>query len=108
MWKIYYSSGTYSGDDPGFAPARDVQVIVQSDKNNGWFIQTGSDYYIWRDERWWGVDYPGLFDYLIEPGWKRVLFGRTIDGEEYNRIMSRAMRDPDFPEKTGWRSGERR
>ena len=107
-WKAYYSDGsTYTGAVED-APARDVQVIVQSSREHGWQAVSGDDYYIWRETRWIGVDLFGLYDYLIEPGWKRVLFGRTISNNEFDAIWQQAMSDPDMPEKTAFGRGERK
>jgi len=106
-WKVYYSDRTYTGD-VAQVPARDVQVVVQSDPDHGWQALSGSDYYIWRADRWFGVDRFGLFDYLIEPGWKRVLFGRTLTREAFNAVWQRAMADPEMPPKTGFHKRERR
>lgn len=104
-WKVYYGDGsTFSGDDGEFslAPARGVQVIVQDHPGVGMELVTGADYYVWGG-CWRGVDIFGLFDYLIEPGMKKVIFGRTITQDEYNKIMRGANLD-----KSGWLSKERR
>ena len=106
---IYYSWGTdpYEGE-PEDAPTRDVQAIVQPAKGVGWAMQHTADYYVWRDEldEWRGTDLFGLWDYLARPGWKKVLFGRTISTEEYKEIYQRAKRDRD-ERKTGFAARER-
>lgn len=103
IWKIYYSDGTtYSDLDgpPEQAPALDVQVIVQLDDTGGRYNQMGSDYYIWREDRWWGVDIFGLFDWLIHNS--SVKFGRTVDNEKYRMMFQMAENDPDFPVRSGF------
>jgi len=107
-WRIYYGNNTIYEGSVEDAPARDVQVIAQSSPEHGWLAVSGRDYYVWRDGLWFGVDKFGLYDYLIEPGWKRVLFGRTLTTEEYNRIWQQMMNDPELPTKTGGTKGERR
>ena len=115
-WKIYYGDGsTFSSQDgsPWIVPARDVQVIVMIDKDHGWRTQAGSDYYVWdgRDgeTRWWGLkDDFALYDYLIDPGYKRVLFGRTITSDQFSKIFKQATEDPDFPQKTAFANKERK
>lgn len=100
MIKYFYPDGLiYEGDNP---PARGVQVIVQSDED-GPYMTTGADYYIWREDMggWLGVDIFGLFDFLIESG--LVLFGRTISNAEYRDIFQRAKL-----EKNTWKRNERR
>lgn len=114
-WKIYYSDGQTFSDqdgDPEIAPFWDVQVIIQVDEEHGWFSLSGSKYYVWDNRGlgycWWGVDDIGFVDYLKDPGWKRVLVGRTIENEEFNEIFKRAKRDPDFERKKAFRRWERR
>ena len=109
-WKIYYGDGsTYTSEygTPQVAPSRDVQVIVQDHPRVGVELVSSADYYVWmvNDDyaRWWGVDIFGLFDYLVEAGWKRVLFGRTLLQEEYNEIVKEASED-----KSGWTTLERK
>lgn len=108
MWKVYYGDGSTFTGEVQDAPARDVQVIIQSSKDCGWQAVAGTDYYVWRGDRWFGVDLFGLYDYLLEPGWKRVLFGRTLTTDEYDAVWQRAMADPDMPPKTVFGRGERR
>ena len=111
-WKIYYSGATFSDLDGSAydAPARDCQMIACSDQDHGWYL-CRSDHYYWYlpdSDLWQGGDMFGLFDYLIEPGQKRVLFGRTISNDEFQAVLSLATNDPDLPQKTAWRPGERR
>lgn len=110
IWRIYYSDGTHYDNlsgGPEDAPARDVQVVAVADYKVGVYFLTGHDYYIFQDGVWFGVDRFGLFDYLIEPGWKRVLFGRTIRSAEYDMIVRAALADPDLPHKSSHLVGER-
>ena len=96
--KIFYGDkSVYEGDKP---PARDVQVILQ-EGDNGPYFQSGSDYYVWLEDRWLGVDQFGLYDFLIESG--LVLFGRTITNKEYRAILKKAK----IKKKT-WRPKERK
>ena len=102
-WKVFYGDGTTAEgvgrqklDEP-----RGVQVIVQDHPEVGVESVTGCDYYVWREGRWWGVDIFGLFDYLMESG--LVLFGRTIEREEYQAIARKAL-----AEKETWLPRERR
>jgi hypothetical protein len=105
-WKVFYEGGkTFSSEDGDVteAPTRGAQVIVQDQKCNGAEFLTGDDYYGWNKGRWQGYDLFGLYDYLLEPGWKRVLFGRMLKQHEYDKIVKQA----NF-EKTGWMPWERR
>lgn len=107
-WKVYYGDGSTFAGVVEDAPARDVQIIVQSSKDHGWQALSGTDYYIWRGDRWAGADQFGMYDYLIEPGWKRVLFGRTLTNDEFDAVWQRAMSDPGMPPKTGFGRKERK
>lgn len=108
IWKVYYGDGSTFSGPVHLTPTRDVQVVVQSDPDHGWRATSNRDYYIWRDDHWEGVDIFGLYDYLVDPGWKRVLFGRTLLRSEYNAIWQQMMADPDMPPKTGSPKQERR
>lgn len=104
-WRIYYGDGTtFSSEDgkPELAPALDVQAIVQPERDEygvGRHVLNGRDYYVWlgaEHQDWDTVDLFGLYDYLQRPGWKRVLFGRSIPTATFREIMQRATHDPDF------------
>jgi hypothetical protein len=97
-WKIYYSDNS-TIDDTACSPfdisrRRDIQVIVQESPDHNWTTTCHSDYYIWTDIgdgfRWLGVDHFGLYDYLLRPGEKSVLFGATISNERFREIFELA------------------
>ena len=94
-WRIYYEHGrTYDGPEPPVGEnARGVQAVVQDHPEVRAEIVTSSDYYVWHQGRWKGVDSNGLFDYLLDSG--IVLLGRTITREEYQAIIRRAAADKD-------------
>lgn len=106
-WRVYYGDGTAFSDedgDPGLAPAQNVQAVAVVDDVVGRFIHSHWDYY-WYDveaDRWRGGDQFGMWDYLTRPGWKRVLFGRTLATADFDAVMRRAIEDPDLPAKSGW------
>lgn len=105
-WKIYYGDGsTFSSDDGSReeAPARGVQVIIQDDSDIVWTTETGGDYYVWRDGRWWAVDQFGLYDFLIESG--LVKFGRTITTPEFQDVFEQARKEAH---KGGFKPRERK
>jgi hypothetical protein len=110
-WVIYYGDGsTQSSEDcsPWEVPARNVQIIAQEDESVGQRFERSSDYYWWTEEGWRGGDIFGLFDYLIEPGHKRVLFGRSINLSEYQAIVQRAQVTDLLPRKSAWHEWERK
>lgn len=109
-WRIYYGDGTvYDPGNPFDAPAQNVQMIANGDRNHGWSLARSNDYYWYEEDldEWNGGDIFGLWDYLTRPGHKKVLFGRTILTEEFQAILTRAVNDPDIPQKTGWYQMER-
>ena len=80
-WGIYYGDGTtFSNEDggPEVAPPLNVQVIAS------------------YPNCWRCGDLFGLMDYLMRPGWKVVLFGRTISNEKNKHINELARNDPDL------------
>jgi hypothetical protein len=107
QWRVYYGNGDTFSDkngEPSQAPAQNVQAVAVIDREVGRFILSHWDYY-WFDhdtDRWWGGDQFGMWDYLTRPGWKRVLFGRSLGNDSFNAVMRRAVNDPDLPVKTGW------
>jgi hypothetical protein len=109
MWKIFYGDGsTFSSTDGDLtdAPSTNVQIIVQENESTGHYNQSGSDYYIWRDDHWWGVDIFGLFDFLMESG--LVKFGRTIESSKFTKVYRQAKDDPDFPPRSAYLPKERK
>lgn len=110
-WKIYYGDrSTVSNLDcsPEQVPKRNVQGILVRDDNVGRRVERQTDNYVWKENGWVGVDQFGLFDYLIDPGFKIVLFGRTIGYNEYSALIDLMVHDPDFPVKSGFTPLERR
>lgn len=96
MWRIYYDDGSTWADTDGpveDAPGLGVVVILVEQAES--FVIVGHDFYCWHadQERWWGADQSGVWDYLHRPGWKKVIFGRTVPNEIYGRIHAHAMRD---------------
>ena len=108
MWKIFYPDSTYMGD-PELAPKLGVQAIIVSDPHVGRRVERADDFYIWTPENggWRGANHFRLAEYLQSPGYKVVLFGRTIGNEEYADVLDRATNDKDLPPKTGKLKGER-
>ena len=104
-WRLYYGDGsTFSNADgpPQDAPCCNVQVIV-SIENGRRILQHGADnptahrdYYWWENDGWVIGDQAGYWQYMSEPGWKTVKFGRTIETEKFHEIIKRVLADPDF------------
>lgn len=104
-WKIWYDDGFSVSDgdaNPEEVPARGVEAITRPDEKVGYKILTGFDYYWWvgDEKQWFGGDNFGLWDYLAQPGWKKVLFGRSMTDEKYEELLEKARNDPDLPEKS--------
>jgi hypothetical protein len=50
--------------------------------------------YIWKHGRFWACDESGFWDYMFtKQGNRIVLFGRTIDEDNYNKIAARAINE---------------
>lgn len=105
-WRIFYADGSTAEGDGPLAPdveARGVQVVLQDDPDSEVGVEsiTGSDYFVFRDGRWWGVDINGLFDWLLDSG--LFLQGRLITTKEYQAIVTKALAD-----KQTWLQRERK
>lgn len=115
-WRVYYDDGRSQDSNLGLEWIRGegVQAIVQRDDTPGDIYAVGrellfdADFYCWRGDRWFRCDLYGLFDYLRQPGWKKVLAGRTADRAAYKRAVLAAQNDPDFPPKSALQAGEHR
>jgi len=108
-WIIYYGDGSTASDEthtPDSVPTRNVQVIAVRDPDVGTAYLRTNDYYWWTELGWQGGDVFGLWDYLAAPGWKRVLFGRTILTSEFQAILRRAQAD-GLPRKSSRHEWER-
>jgi len=97
-WVIYYSDNT-TISDWDVSPYRierraDVQVIIQDSPEHKWFTLSGYDFYVWdcRGDKaqWFEADHFGLDHYLLQPGFKCVLFGTRIDKKRFREIFDRA------------------
>lgn len=110
-WRIWYDDLTVydsAVSGPDQAPALGVQAIAVADATVGRLILSRYDYYWWDAGRWWGGDLFGLWDYLARPGWKRILFGRSLSNEQFSEVMARALGDPELPAKSAWDEREAR
>ena len=102
MWRVYYGDGTTYGHDSGppeLAPKTGVQIIARTvESPNGPQVGYcyGRDHYWWLDgDGWVEGDWVGREDYLMGPGLKVVLFGRTIHTPTFRQIVDLAMRECD-------------
>lgn len=106
-WRIWYDDGTTFTDDDGSpfeAPPLGVVCITQrtddEHHSTGHELVHLFDYY-WFDPEghlspWWGGEAFGLWDYLMRPGERKVVFGRTLDSPHYQGIIGKAMAFPEF------------
>ena len=106
-FRIYYDGGeTYEGA-PENAPAFGVLVIIENDKDSGRRLVMSKDYFCWVGDHWLNTDQIGMWDYLQQPGWKKVLFGRMVDNDYWYSVVKRVNETTDFPARTNWGFNER-
>jgi hypothetical protein len=100
--KIYYDNGdrilVHEGSNPPyvgkFTPLSGISkngviALVTQHPETGWVLITGYEYYVWKNERWFGSDFYGLIDFLREGGyidygvgWKKIhVAGTWIDAD---------------------------
>lgn len=104
MWRIYYADGsTFDSNqgEPWQAPASGVVIInlESEDERERSYFQKDDDYYIWKLNRWWSVDYGAATRYLytgLFPHPRACLAGETVTNEQYVNLVKRAGTDRDF------------
>lgn len=108
-WAVFY-------DDPGLdvwsidgftvedIPRVGVQAVAQGDAWLGRELLIQKDYYWWNftEERWYGGDLFGLFEYLSDYGLKVALFGRFVHRDIYQAAVRRAQDDDRLPRKSAY------
>ena len=94
MWAIHYDDGAVVTDATPVeaVPSLGVIAITYRDYDGTQRTLAKWDYFCWNVEagQWYGADLFGLFDYLIRDGWKRVIFGRTVDNATWQGVMKAA------------------
>ena len=112
QFKIFYDDDTFvtDSDDIELIPKRGVQGIVVADNTLGRRTEHSNDFYIYVPKRglWRGVDQFGLFDYMIEPGFKLVLYGRTLSDDDYRSFWKKMKADTYLPPKSAIGPSERK
>jgi len=108
-WRVYYDDGSTYAGPVELAPCDGVMVVIQHDAVVGVERLYYKHFYAWSTEhqRWLGLGdqrapgdgHWGLHDYLRQPGWKKLIAGRTVPYEVFTAILDRAQRDPDFAGK---------
>ena len=110
-WRIYYGDPggmVYDGDCAAHAyraPNLNVQVCKEENHNQecGYTVRHGCNFYCWEDDpvgRWAGHDDMfGLFDYFgYHKGPQKVIMGREVYDEIYQRVIKSVHRDGGFDE----------
>lgn len=99
-FRVYYSDGTTFDGPVEDAPGQGVIVVAQENPDVGRELLHAKDYYVWDEDQWNGVDTYGLYDYLAQLGWRKVLAGRTVKYATYSEVFDAAVNDDYLPEKT--------
>lgn len=102
-WRFYYSDGSTFDNLQGSkedAPPMNVICVKQTSPMHGWVVTAFKDFYYWADNEWYGADQVGFWMYMFKPGAKIVKFGVSVPHEQFNAIMSRAINDAGFGEKS--------
>ena len=95
-WRIYYGDGsTFDNEDggPEQAPCGRVIAIAFYDDDNRRRVCHQADYYTWDGVRWYSASDSGFWQYMGEPGFKVVKFGREIGDVQYRNVMTQALGD---------------
>lgn len=117
IWAVYYDTGsefdviTNLDMEPGDLPGGNVLAVVQVDDLTDYTILTGADilgqgFYWWDQGQWFIGDVWGLTQYVLEPGWQKILLGRTMPQGKWERFL--AFMKKDWGEKFSRRREERK
>lgn len=108
-WAVFYDDPdldvwSADGHAPESIPRLGVQAVAQGDKWLGRQLLIQKDYFWlnYEENRWYGGDLFGLFDYLASTGPKCVLFGRFVLNEIYQAAVRRAQLDDRLPRKSAY------
>ena len=65
-FEIYYADGFVfdSEIDSGPPPPFGVEIIAQPDEDYEVYFDQGGDFYYRQDDRWWGCDWAGIYQFL--------------------------------------------
>lgn len=104
QWRIYYADGTTfdsSQGEPEDAPATRVILIIQrhEDPRERSYFQWRNDYYLFKDKRWYAVDYGALLFYWFIEKYdhpRACLAGETVPNSVWLETQELASKDPDF------------
>ena len=105
-WRIYYDDDSTFDSTMGApvdAPAFGVICIVNPHPDHGRVIMNGWDWYYYHSEEegWWGADIHGLVDHLLHNlPFQALKQGRNAPDKDWQRILAKAIADPDFPVKS--------
>lgn len=102
-WVVMYGDKAKFSSEDGEAteaPPWDVQGIAVPHERVGAHILYAGDYYIWKGDAWFGVDFMGLMDWLINElkvvkigragtykEWEEILEWMTEEGKKNARVM---------------------
>ena len=103
-WRIYYadySTFDSSQGEPEDAPGTRVVLILQRhhDPREAAYFQWMNDYYVWKNGRWYAVDYGALMFYWFTEKYdhpRASLAGETVSNDDWELIRERAKKDKDF------------
>ncbi len=118
-WKIYYADETVvSSEDCAWeeAPSRGVLAVTSPSGETGQRTAHGRNFYACLNDEPYGMDWPGLWDWLIEQDHPEahkplrdvdldaiagpVKFGRYATRQTFSEVLQRAQNDPDFPHRS--------
>lgn len=104
-WRIYYADGSSFSSDQGGpedAPQLGFICAVGYGPDGARYITHGFNHYRWDTEtrQWWGMDWHGVLDRLRMGGdFTAYKEGRMVGDVTFRDLMTRAHRDPDFPQR---------
>lgn len=103
---------TFSSEEgaPHTAPGFGVIAVCQPQYDVGCEVLSAFDWYFYMRERWHGaVGHDALVDqvHAYAPELGAMVVGRQVSRDDYQKVMRVALKDPDFPRKSGDHPGEK-
>lgn len=99
----FYGNSVTITDEDEMIPIG-VIAIANVNPDIGWWLTSGSDFYVRVGDQYYGVDYPGLLLYLAQYKEQHVLLGKLVPNEVFLNALSYLKKE--LPRKTAYKARE--
>jgi hypothetical protein len=95
VWRFYYTPRATFGSEEGSVedvPPWGVQGVAVPHERAGTRLIYNTDFYVWKDGGWFGMDFLGLIDWLVNEV-KTVKVGRTGAYSDWEDLLKWMVED---------------